>query len=59
MSLWLFRVRYHDEGPQDDEFQVLRNDQLLSRDEASQIRCLSAPGRAGCDFINEVLQEVE
>ena len=54
---WLFRVRYHEDGVEDDEFFVIRNGLELSTNQSQQMTCLGSTREGSCDFINDVLSK--
>ncbi|RBW43729.1 hypothetical protein DS901_09440 [Loktanella sp. D2R18] len=54
-DLWLFRVRYHQNGNEDDEYSIILNGTKIYNTAARQLTCVHARGAEGCEFIDEVL----
>ena len=56
---WLFRIRYHENGPEDDEYAILRNGSPVPSQDISKISCASDPESRGCTFIGDILRDAQ
>ncbi|MDA5095311.1 hypothetical protein O2N63_14580 [Aliiroseovarius sp. KMU-50] len=52
---WLFRVRFHQDGSEDDEFTIVRNGNEVLAADATKIRCASKPETGDCTFVDGIL----
>lgn len=55
---WLFRIRFHGDGVEDDEFSVLLNGQKITAIAAKELTCKPKRGSEGCEIINGVLNNM-
>lgn len=53
---WLFQVRFHQDGPTDDEFAILRNREEIPSSDAANITCDAEPETGDCAFIDKILR---
>lgn len=56
---WLFRVRYHDDGTEDDEFTLFLNGTELSTATTQLVACIPMSDRDSCEFINYFLHNAQ
>ncbi len=54
---WLFRVRTHEPGPDDDEYFVIRNKEPVSVSDVGVISCRSEERDGHCDGIDDILHK--
>lgn len=59
VTKWLFRVKYHEDGPEDDEYAILRNGSPVPSQDISHIRCASDPESRDCIFIDDILRDAQ
>jgi hypothetical protein len=55
---WLFRVRFQQDGNDDDEHHVSLNGLTIPHAEIQQVTCFSQHDESGCEFIDEVLNHI-
>ena len=55
---WQFRIKFHGDGVEDDEYSVTLNGTELSKVEVQQLTCQPISSDEGCEIINGVLNRI-